>query len=303
MTANQINFARHREDVRHNIHTERQKERDLAIGEANAVTNAFSARTGRLTHEEAARHNREQESINWFDTQGRLAETTRHNQASEELGWYQHQTNLQETTRHNLASESAAQVSNAVRSREADIKEKQAVAQENYWKDSARAALQQAENQSRQASVSERNLEIQRHQAESGRLSALASQSNAQAGFARANAAAQSALAAQRSAEAAILNAQTRSNELAESIRKTDVTLEENRRHNVINESVDRAEARSRARQADSAAQQADAASTRARNDTIRTGVEVFKAGSDLAKSIINSQGLNSILGRIRYGI
>lgn len=63
MTANQINFARHKEEVRHN----------------------------RVTEAEMGRHNKATESVGWAGvsaTYAGIAETARHNQVMEDQGWY-----------------------------------------------------------------------------------------------------------------------------------------------------------------------------------------------------------------------
>lgn len=81
MTYNQISYAAHRENVRHNLVNENQGQQSIdenkrhnkeqeAIGYANASaalsqasSAAFNARTNQLKYEEDARHNVEQEQI------------------------------------------------------------------------------------------------------------------------------------------------------------------------------------------------------------------------------------------------
>lgn len=101
MTANQINYARHQEDVRHNLETESQGRQVIAeTGRHNLVTEDI----GWYNAYEAGRHNRETESIGWFTAK----ETKRHNIAQEGIGWANVNlgyANLAEVTRHNKANE------------------------------------------------------------------------------------------------------------------------------------------------------------------------------------------------------
>lgn len=85
MTANQINYARHLEDKRHNEATESETKRN------NLVVSTETNRHNLATEAEQARTN----TINDNHYQRMDAETKRHNQVYE-----------QETNRHNLATES-----------------------------------------------------------------------------------------------------------------------------------------------------------------------------------------------------
>lgn len=97
MTANQIAYYKATEEKRHNLTTEGQKEHDLAIGELNATSQriqaqaaqsqagsaAVQAEVARSRQSEEARHNFEQEAINWWGTTVGANETRRHNTAVE----------------------------------------------------------------------------------------------------------------------------------------------------------------------------------------------------------------------------
>lgn len=76
MTANQINYARHLEDKRHNKVMEDQ---------------------GQQVIRETGRHNLVTEDIAWYNAY----EQGRHNKATESIGWF----TAKEQKRHNLASE------------------------------------------------------------------------------------------------------------------------------------------------------------------------------------------------------
>lgn len=94
MTANQIAYAKVREDQRHNVATERetgrhnvvserQKDRDIAIGESTAVSQRMQAETAQARQQEDVRHNFEQEGIDWWKGRTSIQESQRHNLASE----------------------------------------------------------------------------------------------------------------------------------------------------------------------------------------------------------------------------
>lgn len=129
MTANQIAYAKVREDQRHNVVTEgetgrhnlvteRQKDRDIAIGESTALSQRMQAETARDKQQEEVRHNFEQEGINWWSATHGLSETQRHNQALEGVETFKAQSlaGLQSaqgeaTLRQAAASETQAQAS------------------------------------------------------------------------------------------------------------------------------------------------------------------------------------------------
>lgn len=102
MTANQINYARQREEVRHNIRTEHQKDRDLAIGERQAASAELQAQVASRRQSEDARHNLQTEAVNWFSAAGNLSETQRHNKELESINWFD--TRSQDTYRRASAS-------------------------------------------------------------------------------------------------------------------------------------------------------------------------------------------------------
>lgn len=72
MTANQIAYAKHLEESRHNRVSERHEHQDVHTRRQQAQTGWYSAR-------ETARHNAEQERVNWWSAQ----EVGRHNLADE----------------------------------------------------------------------------------------------------------------------------------------------------------------------------------------------------------------------------
>lgn len=76
MTANQIAYAKHLEESRHNRVSEVHEHQDVQTRKRAAETGWYSAR-------ETARHNVEQEKLNWWDKQTGHAETQRHNKEEE----------------------------------------------------------------------------------------------------------------------------------------------------------------------------------------------------------------------------
>lgn len=76
MTANQIAYAKHLEESRHNRVSEVHEHQDVQ-------TRKFVANTGWYSAKEQARHNMEQERVNWWDTKTRNAENERHNREDE----------------------------------------------------------------------------------------------------------------------------------------------------------------------------------------------------------------------------
>lgn len=290
MTANQINFAKHKEDSRHNRATEEAKLRDIAIGERQAYASEMQARTASQRQAEDARHNRESERINWFSTLQTTSEAQRHNREQEQIQWF----SAQSQDRHNLESRQIA-------SRQAEASALQA---RTAWEslgiqrfNAATAARQAtvaeqqtavsrrlATVQERQATVAERNASVNEYAAQTGRLSASAAQTSASAAYAN-------ALASQRQAE-------IRAGELGESIRRNTIQLAETQRHNQELESIERDRAASYAEQAAASTSQAQSASKRAQNDTYRTKLETadtvisgVNAASNLASSIAGIVG------------
>lgn len=68
MTAQQIAYAKHREERRHNIATERLGRKQAAIAKQQADASTSQASTAAARQGEDSRHNYEQELINWFAT-------------------------------------------------------------------------------------------------------------------------------------------------------------------------------------------------------------------------------------------
>lgn len=295
MTANQINYAKHREDVRHNLRSEQQKDRDLAIGEKNAVTNAYSAETGRLSHYETARHNREQESINWFQSR----ETARHNVVSES----QFATQLAETQRHNVASE--------------QLQSRQTAVQESQLSESIRHNSSVERETSRHNKVSEllsagdvttkrkQQEESVRHNMRTEEQKSLELSNQRRYQDVTGQASLITAQAKLESARQQGIANEIRSGELAENIRRNSLTLAETSRHNLRTEAIgvreaatSRLNAETRegelqvsSRRADTAQQEADTKQYEAqtkRGSAIEQGVNrSINTVSGIAKSII----------------
>lgn len=107
MTNNQINYAKLKEDQRHNVVTER-------IGQHQADSSRMQAYTGMLNWQEQARHNRAGEQ----QARSQLQESIRHNVADESYNLQQlaerkrsAQAQEAETNRHNLETESVQRYS------------------------------------------------------------------------------------------------------------------------------------------------------------------------------------------------
>lgn len=98
MTSNQVAYAAHLEDVRHNTVSEQETER------SNKAREAETSRHNQVWEQETSRHNQVVEQQGWAS----LEETNRHNLATEDIGRQQvdfQRANLRETVRHNAASE------------------------------------------------------------------------------------------------------------------------------------------------------------------------------------------------------
>lgn len=115
MTANQIAYAKHLEEKRHNVETESQGRRDVESRALTASANWWQAETAMRRSQEESRHNREAEATNWFAT----LETQRANTEREAIQWWQNRTTAAETQRHNEAVEREAVRSNTQREAEA----------------------------------------------------------------------------------------------------------------------------------------------------------------------------------------
>lgn len=77
MTNNQVNYAKHREDVRHNVVSE------IETNRSNVARETETNRHNVVTTNEMERHNRETEQIGWSTHY----ENVRRNQAQEEINW------------------------------------------------------------------------------------------------------------------------------------------------------------------------------------------------------------------------
>lgn len=97
MTANQIKYAEHKENARHNVVMEGEEKSRTQSQALTSQANWWQAATASARLEEDSRHNRRSE----FFTQQQLSETYRSNLANESIKLKQHQ----ESVRHNQASE------------------------------------------------------------------------------------------------------------------------------------------------------------------------------------------------------
>lgn len=122
MTANQIAYAKHLEDQRHNLVQEKHEHYSTRTARMAARAQRSQAGTAAARQREEARHNIEGERVNWW--------------------------NAQEANRHNLASERLTQQQN--------------VWEHAFKESQAEASLRQAAVSERQAAVSESNAETQR---------------------------------------------------------------------------------------------------------------------------------------------
>lgn len=147
MTANQINYAKHREEGRHNRTLEEIEREKLVTAQHQADTQRYQARTAKRVAQEQERANRAREEYNWWSFGQTLSEQNRHNVEQENVS----RSGLAETIRHNTVSETLAQQDYqsmaALRSQQGEASLMQAQASQrsaeaNYR--SATAALQQA---------------------------------------------------------------------------------------------------------------------------------------------------------------
>lgn len=159
MTHNQIDFARLKEERRHNVagegETGRHNRASEAIGATSASAAVSQASAAHRMASETARHNIETENINWYSAQnlaylqgaqaynqynmgmkagsevgvqaGQLSESERHNRATEaEIGRH-NVTSETETQRHNLATEDIQQQNADTAKKEASTHRGQAI--------------------------------------------------------------------------------------------------------------------------------------------------------------------------------
>lgn len=195
MTANQINYAKHQEDVRHNKATEAQRDQELVHIGTQAQAAMRQATIASRSQREAVRHNQEQERVNWFLGQ----EQQRHNVASEGIASSQ----LAESIRHSKATES--------------FQDRSTIVQEELGK--SQIKLQDAQGQAvlRQAGASE-------VQARASMTSALAQQIQAQVSQQRQAEDARHNLATEKQAQ----------NQLAETFRSNTVSEAIRRQQNIV---------------------------------------------------------------------
>lgn len=274
MTANQINYAKHKEEVRHNLISERHEHQDVQ-------TRRQQARTAQFTAQENQRHNQEQEAINWWSNR----ETQRHNQEQEATNWFNVRTVTGETERHNRQTELLQQ-----QNQESEMA---------YRRDSAWAQMIQASATGRANEIAAKQAQIQENRAESERMNAETNRMNATT---RQNELAASISAVRQNVGLgyAQISETTRHNQAQEAETSThnrNVEHEtqtnnwllrvEDQRHNLATESVAQQNATSAASQAASAKKQADAAS---RNATSNRIVAVAK-GFDTALNVARSAG------------
>lgn len=151
MTANQINYAKHREDVRHNLATEAQRDVELRhIGSQAAAALQQAATAGRAQRE-TERHNQEQERVNWFLGQ----EQQRHNVASEGIASSQ----LAESIRHSKMTE-------AFQDRSTIVQEELGKSQIKLQDAQGQAVLRQAAASEKQAAAASQSALAQTMQAQ-----------------------------------------------------------------------------------------------------------------------------------------
>lgn len=107
MLAQQVAYWNYVETNRHNLATEALTGRELDI-KASALAedvrhNKETESISWFNAQENARHNRETESVSWYNAK----ESQRHNRVTENIGWF----SAQESQRHNIATESTARLS------------------------------------------------------------------------------------------------------------------------------------------------------------------------------------------------
>lgn len=208
MTANQIAFAKHLEEKRHNAETERQGKTDVQSRQISAAANWWQAQTASARQSEDARHNAETERTNWFST----LEAQRANQEREAIQWWVNRATAGEAQRHNLETERLAQLNYSET-------ERSHRAQEALTSQSTRVAQQRADT----------DLWRYQREHERGLASIQVANRNADASYLQAQ-------AAWRNSGANYTNAQTRESELAESIRHNVAAENELVRHNAMSE-------------------------------------------------------------------
>lgn len=151
MTANQIAYAKHKEDVRHNVETERQ----------NLIHLRHEHTTSRASKTQA------EAAISQAETAaGKLAEDSRKNRANEQINWWYNSAMANEVKRHNLETETTNRF--------------QADSLREYQLKQGEALLRNAAVAERNATVNERELENSSTRARASLTSANAAWVNAQ---------------------------------------------------------------------------------------------------------------------------
>lgn len=252
MTANQINYAKHREESRHNLVGETQRTEELRHLGTQAAAAMSQARTAASRASEEARANAEKERVNWFSAK----ESARHNLTTEGA----EASKLAESIRHSKQLEYLQQRdverSEAATQSQIRLQDIQGVAQmrnASAAEQNARAALQSALARQIQANASLQQItELQRHNIASEQLG--------------------------------IAN-------LQELIRHQQAVEAETQRHNVSGETVNRWQAKSQSEVAKAQTSQASTASRRADYEQARTVGQVTKDFTGAAKDIANLFG------------
>lgn len=221
MTTNQVAYAKVKEDTRHNTETE-QIERSKAASQASQADSAArQARVAELAQEEAARHNREGERVNWFSALSGWEESVRHNKETESVNWFNAQTTRDTQTRQAAVSERLAHVQEGqlgvaqeqlkLNARDTASREKQASASQTQ----AAASMIQASASRDQATASLLNAQTQQSAlAESIRHNQIVEQETFRNNLAMASAAQTQAIAATQRAQSAQLDSETRAAQL-----------------------------------------------------------------------------------------
>lgn len=261
MTANQINFAKLKED-------ERSHRANEAINRQQAEAATSQAATAAARASEDQRAHQATESINWFQA----AETQRHNREGESVAL----ANLMEAQRSNYVREEIQrrQLSEQQRANRAQESFKAADVMNSIYQVQQSTAETARANRERER---QKDLELRQQQEQNLRTSAIQARS-AEGTVLRGLAAQEQAKAAAANVQVAAYNAETsriatalRSDELAESIRKTNVQLAETTRHNQILENQGQQGIYQRSQEIGIAARNARSAEKNAGSNRIRS--------------------------------
>lgn len=265
MTANQIAYAKHREEARHNRVSEAHEHRDVSSREQTAAANYWQAATASARATEEARHNKAVENQTAWFNRAQIGEQERANREKEQISWY------------SATSEDAYRRSTATsQMRQASVAERNATTQ---WMQlgneemKARASLLQAQASHRQAKV--REDELSETIAQNARYLGLQYSQLAEA---------------------------QRHNLASEGITSSynAGTLAESFRHNVESEKVAQSQAISASRQAAAASQNAYTAS---RNASVNErGATSREEEVEVAKRNATSNRINAVANAVRSG-